>query len=47
MEYSTDNGTDWRNIVSSTISDGSIQPDVLNDPSTNCRVRISDIANYP
>ncbi|MGB8319414.1 MAG: LamG-like jellyroll fold domain-containing protein, partial [Ignavibacteriaceae bacterium] len=45
IDFSTNNGTDWKNIVSSTLSDGSYTWTVLNTPSTSCRVRIYDTLN--
>ena len=45
IEYSTNNGTNWTNINSSTPSDGSYKWKIPNTPSTNCRVRISDASN--
>ena len=43
LEYSIDNGTSWTQIVASTAaSAGSYSWTVLNEPSTNCKVRVSD-----
>lgn len=40
--YTTNNGGDWRAIVSSTPNDGSYTWTVPNNPSTQCLVRISE-----
>ena len=45
IEYSTNDRTNWTNIVSSTSSDGSYSWTVPNTSSTNCKVRISDASN--
>ena len=46
LEYTTDNGTNWGTIISSTpASSGSYAWTVPNTPSTNCKARISDVAN--
>ena len=45
IDYSTNNGTDWINIVPSTPSDGSYSWTIPNTPSTNCKVQISDVSN--
>ena len=45
VEYSTNNGTNWTSIVSSTSSDGSYSWTIPNTPSSNCKVKISDAAN--
>jgi len=45
IEYSTDNGGKWINIITSTTNDGSynwIIPSVPDDPSNECLVRISE-----
>ena len=45
IEYSTNNGTNWTNVVSSISSDGSYSWKIPNTPSTNCKVRVSDASN--
>ncbi|MGB8317538.1 MAG: Ser-Thr-rich GPI-anchored membrane family protein, partial [Ignavibacteriaceae bacterium] len=45
IEYSTNNGTNWIGIVSSTSSDGSYSWTIPNTPSTNCKVKITDVSN--
>ena len=46
IDYSTNNGTSWINIVPSTAaSAGSYNWTVPNTPSTNCKVQISDVTN--
>jgi len=46
IEYTTNNGTSWINIISSTpASTGSYSWTVPNTPSTQCKVRISDATN--
>jgi len=45
IEYSTNNGTDWTDIVASTANDGSHAWTVPNTPSSQCLVRISDAAD--
>ena len=46
IEYSTDNGSNWVSIISSTpASGGSYNWTVPNTPSTQCLVRISDAGN--
>ncbi len=46
LEYTTNNGTDWSTIITSTpASTGSYSWTVPNTPSTNCKVRISDVSN--
>jgi hypothetical protein len=45
IEYSIDNGSTWKTIISPTPNDGSYTWAVPNDPSTTCLVRISDAAN--
>jgi len=44
LEYSTNNGTDWTEIIASTPNDGSHTWTVPNAPSNQCLVRISDAA---
>ena len=46
IEYSTDNGSNWMSVISSTpASGGSYSWTVPNTPSTQCLVRISDASN--
>ena len=46
LEYSTDSGTSWLNIISSTpAASGTYSWTVPATPSTNCVVRVSDAAN--
>jgi hypothetical protein len=45
ISYSSNNGTNWINIISSTPSDGSYIWTIPNIQSTNCRIRISDVDN--
>ena len=46
IEYSTDNGGSWLDVITSTpASAGSYTWTVPNTPSTQCLVRISDVAN--
>jgi hypothetical protein len=46
IEYSTDNGSSWISVISSTpASGGSYNWEVPNTPSTECLVRISDASN--
>jgi len=46
LEYTTNNGTNWISILASTpASSGSFVWTIPNTPSTNCLVRVSDVAN--
>jgi YD repeat-containing protein len=45
--YSLNGGSSWSTIVSSTPNDGSFTWTVPGTTSNNCRVRITDIDNYP
>ncbi|MBE0573272.1 MAG: T9SS type A sorting domain-containing protein [Ignavibacteriaceae bacterium] len=46
IEYSTNNGTNWINVIASTpASGGNYSWTVPNTPSTQCLVRISDASN--
>jgi uncharacterized protein (TIGR02145 family) len=46
IDYSTDDGTNWINIISSTsTSTGSYNWTVPNTPSTNCKLKISSTNN--
>jgi len=47
IEYSTNNGTSWTDIIASTQDDGSHQWTMPDTPSTNCLVRISDTDGSP
>ncbi len=43
IEYSIDSGGKWSTITSLTQNDGTYSWTVLNTPSTDCRVRVSDV----
>lgn len=43
--YSTNNGTTWSTITSSTANDGSYTWTIPNTPSTTCKVKIIDASN--
>ena len=45
IDYTTDNGVSWLPIIASTPSDGLYSWTVPNTPSTQCKVRISDVTN--
>lgn len=46
LEFTTNNGTNWNLIVASTpASTGSYSWIIPNTPSTNCRVKITDVSN--
>jgi hypothetical protein len=46
IDYSTNNGTNWINIIASTpTSAGSYNWTIPNTPSTNCKVKISSTNN--
>ena len=46
IDYSTNNGTNWNNIVASTpASAGTYSWTIPNTSSTNCKVQISDVTN--
>ena len=47
IEYSTDNGTSWNDIIASTQSDGLYEWTIPNEPSTECLVRISGTEGDP
>jgi len=47
IEYSTDNGTNWTAIETSTKNDGSYAWTVPDDPATECLVRIMDLDDVP
>jgi len=42
IDYSTDNGNSWINLVTATLNDGSYDQIVPDTPSTTCLVRVSD-----
>jgi hypothetical protein len=45
LEYSTNNGAAWSDIIASTADDGSYDWIIPNTPSTQCLVRASDAAD--
>jgi hypothetical protein len=45
IEYSTDNGNTWTDVVASTVNTGTYDWTVPDTPSIECRVRISDAAD--
>jgi len=45
IEYSTNNGSNWIQIVASTSNDGSYSWTIPNTPSSQCKVKISDVAD--
>jgi hypothetical protein len=47
IEYSTDNGSSWSAIVSSTANDGSHSWTVPDNPSKSCLIRISETDGEP
>jgi hypothetical protein len=47
IQYSTDSGTNWIEIVASTENDGSYVWEVPNNPSLECLIRISDVDDDP
>ncbi|NOZ56862.1 MAG: hypothetical protein GXO73_08770, partial [Calditrichaeota bacterium] len=47
IEYSSDGGSSWTTVVSSTADDGTYTWTVPNDPSDQCLVRITDTDGYP
>ena len=47
IEYSTDNGTGWSTIISSTANDGGYSWKVPTTSSSKCKVRISEIDGDP
>ncbi|MGQ9465744.1 MAG: T9SS type A sorting domain-containing protein [bacterium] len=42
IEYSTDGGNTWTQIIASTPNDGSYNWTIPNNPATNCRIRITN-----
>jgi len=47
IEYSTNNGSDWSDVIASTLDDGTHYWTVPDAPSGNCLVRISDTDGSP
>lgn len=47
IEYSTDNGSLWSDVIASTIDDGTQSWTIPNDVSTLCLVRVSDTDGDP
>jgi hypothetical protein len=45
LQYSTNNGASWKSIVASTANDGSHLWTVPNEPSTQCKVRVSEASD--
>ena len=45
IEYTTNNGSSWSTVISSTASDGSYGWTIPNTPSTTCKVKITDVSN--
>jgi len=45
IEYTTNSGSTWITIISSTPSDGNHAWTIPNTPSNNCKVKVSDVAN--
>jgi len=45
IEYSTNNGSNWIQVIASTSNDGSYSWLVPNTPSSQCKVKISDVAD--
>jgi hypothetical protein len=45
IEYSTDNGSTWSTVVSSTLNDGNYEWTVPSTPSTQYLIKISDASN--
>jgi hypothetical protein len=45
IQYSTNNGASWKNIVASTANDGSYLWTVPNTPSSQCLVRVQEAAD--
>jgi len=44
IDYSTNNGSSWKEVTASTANTGSYEWSVPNDPSTTCKVRVSRIS---
>jgi hypothetical protein len=47
IEYSTNNGGSWTDIIASTANDGSYDWTVPDDPSESCLVRVSEVGGGP
>jgi hypothetical protein len=47
IEYSTNNGSSWTDVIANTPDDGTHPWTIPNLPSNNCRVRVSDTASVP
>ena len=47
IEYSTNGGSNWTQIVGSTTDDGSFSWEIPDDPSSNCLVRVTDTDGDP
>lgn len=47
IEISRDGGSSWETITDSTENDGDYKWDIVGPPSTNCLVRVSDLAGGP
>ncbi len=47
IEYSTNNGSNWNNITTSTDNDGSYTWTIPDEPSATCLIRISDTDGDP
>ena len=47
IEYSTNNGSSWTNVIASTPDDGSYSWTIPNTPSTTCLIRVSDTDGSP
>jgi len=45
IEYSTNGGSSYQTIVTDLLNNGTYDWDVPNDPSSHCRVRVSDAAD--
>ena len=45
IEYSTNNGSDWSDVIASTANTGTYAWTIPNAPFTTCSVRVSDAAN--
>ncbi|MEO0071464.1 MAG: hypothetical protein ABIK39_05210, partial [candidate division WOR-3 bacterium] len=45
IEYSTDGGATWSSIITNTNNNGYYRWDIPNTPSTNCKVKISNVDN--
>jgi hypothetical protein len=47
IEYSTNSGSNWSDVIASTTDDGSHPWTIPDDPSENCLVRITDTIGIP